>query len=108
MDIDDTLEIDIENKYINDKEKTKFTIEEAIYILKRKDFCDEVENIAIQTLLSELEKNNKIYNFCRRELAFERRLKREKRKPDEFNQGRFYVCENIKEILTNKVEESEK
>lgn len=58
MDIDDTLEIDIENKYINDKEKTKFTIEEAIYILKRKDFCDEVENIAIQTLLLELEKKD--------------------------------------------------
>lgn len=48
---------------------------------------------------------DKIYDFCRRELAFEKRLKREKRKPDEFNQGRFYVCENIKAIITNKVEE---
>lgn len=67
---------------------------------------------AIEVVLSELDKKDKIkdkiYDFCRRELAFEKRLKREKRKPDEFNQGRFYVCENIKEILTNKVEESEK
>ena len=69
MDIDDTLEIDIENKYINDKEKTKFTIEEAIYILKRKNFCDEVENIAIQTLLSELEKKDKIIDLMAEELA---------------------------------------
>lgn len=47
---------------------------------------------------------NKLEYFYR-ELAFEKRLKREKRKPDEFNQGRFYVCENIKAIITNKVEE---
>lgn len=64
-------------------------------------------NKIIDLYNKEKEKNNKIYNFCRRELAFERRLKREKRKPDEFNQGRFYVCENIKEILTNKAEESD-
>lgn len=58
---------------------------------------------SIETLLTayekEKEKNEKIYNFCRRELAFERRLKREKRKPDEFNQGRFYVSENIRKII---------
>lgn len=65
--------------------------------------------ISFETILNELDKKDKIidkiYDFCRRELAFEKRLKREKRKPDEFNQGRFYVCENIKAIITNKVEE---
>ena len=64
---------------------------------------------AIETILFELRREckiiNEIYDFCRRELAFEKRLKREKREPDEFNQGKFYVCENIKAIITNKVEE---
>ena len=45
------------------------------------------------------EKNKKIDEFCRKELAFERRLKREDREPDEFNQGRFYVSENIRKII---------
>lgn len=47
----------------------------------------------------EKEKNKKIDEFCRKELAFERRLKRENREPDEFNQGRFYVSENIRKII---------
>lgn len=47
----------------------------------------------------EKEKNKKIDEFCRKELAFEKRLKRENREPDEFNQGRFYVCENIRKII---------
>ena len=59
--------------------------------------------IAIETLLTayekEKEKNNKIDEFCRKELAFERRLQRENRQPDEFNQGRFYVSENIRKII---------
>lgn len=50
----DKLETDIENKYIKYKENVKFTTEEAIYILKRKDFCDEVENIAINRLIEEI------------------------------------------------------
>lgn len=58
---------------------------------------------AIETLLTayekEKEKNKKIDEFCRKELAFERRLKRENREPDEFNQGRFYVSENIRKII---------
>ena len=72
-------------------------------------FSKGPNDLAIETILNELDKKDKIidkiYDFCRRELAFEKRLKREKRKPDEFNQGRFYVCENIKAIITNKVEE---
>ena len=45
------------------------------------------------------DKNKKIDEFCRKELAFERRLQRENREPDEFNQGRFYVSENIRKII---------
>lgn len=53
IEINDKLETDIENKYIKYKENVKFTTEEAIYILKRKNFCDEVENIAIENLIKE-------------------------------------------------------
>lgn len=57
----------------------------------------------VETLLTayekEKEKNKKIDEPCRKELAFERRLKRENREPDEFNQGRFYVSENIRKII---------
>lgn len=56
IEINDKLETDIENKYIKFKENVKLTTEEAIYILKRKDFCDEVENIAIENLIQENKK----------------------------------------------------
>ena len=60
----------------------------------------ETENKMLKTELEkEKEKNKKIDEFCRKELAFERRLKRENREPDEFNQGRFYVSENIRKII---------
>ena len=62
-----------------------------------------VDVYKLQDLLTayekEKEKNKKIDEFCRKELAFERRLKRENREPDEFNQGRFYVSENIRKII---------
>ena len=84
-------------------------IEEAIKNLKVLIGLEEFnklsykENKAIETLLTaygkEKEKNKKIDEFCRKELAFERRLKRENREPDEFNQGRFYVSENIRKII---------
>lgn len=48
MKVNDELEIDIENKYVN---KVVFTLEESIYILKRKDFCDEVEDMALDRLI---------------------------------------------------------
>jgi len=67
---------------------------------------DNIDIKAIETLLTayekEKEKNKKIDEFCRKELAFERRLKRENREPDEFNQGRFYVSENIRKIIVEE------
>ena len=60
----------------------------------------ETKNRMLKSELEkEKEKNKKIDEFCRKELAFERRLKRENREPDEFNQGRFYVSENIRKII---------
>lgn len=71
--------------------------------IKGKDTMKENLVEAIETLLTayekEKEKNKKIDEFCRKELAFERRLQRENRQPDEFNQGRFYVSENIRKII---------
>ena len=76
------------------------TLLTAYETLKDEDFS---KRLSIDELLIELEKekekNKKIDEFCRKELAFERRLKRENIKPDEFNQGRFYVCENIRKII---------
>lgn len=51
MELEEQLEIDIENKYIKNKENTEFTIEEVLYILKRKYFCDEVEDMAINRII---------------------------------------------------------
>jgi hypothetical protein len=67
VDIDERLEESIENKYMQDdkgKNEMKLTIEESVYVLKRKDFNSYVEEKAIETLLTayekEKEKNKKI------------------------------------------------
>ena len=90
-------------------EESKINLKNLICEYKRTiqlygDFFIGLQEIqAIETLLTayekEKEKNNKIDEFCRKELAFERRLQREDREPDEFNQGRFYVSENIRKII---------
>lgn len=41
----------------------------------------------------------KIEEYCRKDLAFRRRLDRDGRQPDLFNQGRFCVCDEILNIL---------
>ena len=59
MDIDERLEESIENKYMQDdrgKNEMKLTIEESVYILKRRDFNMYVEDKAIETLLTAYEK----------------------------------------------------
>lgn len=55
MNIDEKLEESIENKYMQDdkgKNKMELTIEESVYILKRKDFNTYVENKAIETVIN--------------------------------------------------------
>lgn len=63
------------------------------------DIFIEAIEILLTAYEKEKEKNEKIDEFCRKELAFERRLQRENRQPDEFNQGRFYVSENVRKII---------
>ena len=66
MNIVENLEESIENKFMQDdkgKKKMKLTVGESIYILKRKDFNAYVEDQAIETILNELEKKDKIINL---------------------------------------------
>lgn len=55
----------------------------------------------------EMEKKDKIIEEIQEELrdhiGFENRLKRENKEPDLFNQGRFYVANNINNILKGKL-----
>lgn len=48
---------------------------------------------------------DEIKEEVRNHTSFENYLKRQDKEPDLFNQGRFYVADNIKEIL-NKVKEN--
>ena len=80
-------EIGIISKYLNFNEicgtrNFKEAIETVLYMLKEKD------NII-----------NKVEKETREHIGFENRLKRENREPDLFNQGRFYVANNINNIL---------
>ena len=50
---------------------------------------------------------NNIEKYCKKDLAFRRRLDRDKRTPDLFNQGRFVVCEDILKILKGEYLEDE-
>lgn len=64
------------------------------------------DSIAIETVLNLLEKKDKIIDEIQEEvldhIGFENRLKRDNREPDLFNQGRFYVANNINNILKGK------
>lgn len=83
-------------------EELRMDIEEAIKELESLSPSER----AIETILKELEKKDKIINKISEEvkenLAFERRLKRDKTEPDLYNQGRFYVSDNINNILKGK------
>lgn len=62
--------------------------------------------VAIGTVLTLLEKKDKqideIQKEVRDHIGFENRLKRDNKEPDLFNQGRFYVANNINNILKGK------
>ena len=59
-----------------------------------------------QKLKTELKKKDNMINEIQREIrdhiGFENRLKRDNKEPDLFNQGRFYVANNINNILRGK------
>lgn len=55
-----------------------------------------------------LKKKDKIINEIQKEvnphIGFEKRLKRENQEPDLFNQGKFFVANNIEDILKGRGE----
>lgn len=67
----------------------------------RIDFENKMSELA--NLQAEKEKKDKIIDKIQKEvrehIGFENRLKRDNREPDLFNQGRFYVANNINNIL---------
>ena len=99
MDIDERLEESIENKYMQDdkgKNKMKLTAEESFYILKRRDFNSYVEEKAIQTVLEELDKKDKIINLMAYDLMHIDLI------PYRIN---IFTKEQLIEQYANKVEE---
>ena len=100
----------------NEKEAIKH-IEDEVYSIEGLEiqeitfYSKGVEDIKIMLNLiqkrqKEIEKKDKIINKVQEEvhdhIGFENRLKRDNREPDMFNQGRFYVANNINNILKIK------
>lgn len=56
----------------------------------------------IQTIKKKDNTLNKVQEEVRDHIGFENRLKRDNREPDMFNQGRFYVANNINNILKGR------
>lgn len=105
--------VEIENKTnillaieILKKLKSKVTLVEADEKEYRLPFLMDIEKQAIETVLEELEKKDKMIDEIQKEvrdhIGFENRLKRDNKEPDLFNQGRFYVANNINNILKGK------
>lgn len=61
---------------------------------------------AVATLLQAYKEDEKVIEKIKKEvrehIGFENRLKRDGKEPDLFNQGRFYVADNIRDILEIK------
>ena len=91
---------DKEKKAIEQLEKI-MTLSDSVLVLTKND---NIPNLKI--VLNLIQKQEKVIDYidtyCRKELAFKRRLERDNRTPDLFNQGRFGTCENILEIINRK------
>lgn len=74
--------------------------------LEKKDIDIIEAKEANRQLSIELQKKDKIIDEIQKEvrdhIGFENRLKRDNKEPDLFNQGRFYVANNINNILKGK------
>lgn len=72
------------------------------------DHCTDIVNVLelIKKQQSELEKKDKMIELIKEEIrdhiGLKNRLKRDEREPDMFNQGRFYVANNVNNILKGK------
>ena len=115
----------VEHTFYENKEKgtnnlQKITLykDGILDILKLLNIVEKVQRE--NDLLNEYVKENEIYkknlfdygekkdkqiklivNEVKTNLAFENRLKRENEEPDLFNQGKFYICNIINNILKN-------
>ena len=86
----------------------KFTTEHKFYNIKHSDNLEDNIEIVLK-LIEKLqkeneelkEKENKIYKEVQKSLAFEKLLIVKERKPDLFNQGRFYISQIIYDILND-------
>ena len=98
---------------MNEEEKAIDYIGNTTYKFLEHPFCNinKVEmNLydfkQIEILLNLIEKQKKEIENIKKEvqehIAFENRLKRDGTEPDLFNQGRFYVANNIKDILDGR------
>lgn len=80
------------------KERLKYDISAGEYSTTKTE--------VLETVLNLLEKKDKIIDEIQKEvrdhIGFENRLKRDNREPDLFNQGRFYVANNINNIMKGK------
>lgn len=74
--------------------------------LEKKDIDIIEAKEANRQLSVELQKKDKIIDEIQKEvrdhIGFENRLKRDNKEPDLFNQGRFYVANNINNIMKGK------
>lgn len=81
-------------------------IETVLNLLEKKDIDIIEAKEANRQLSVELQKKDKIIDEIQKEvrdhIGFENRLKRDNREPDLFNQGRFYVANNINNIMKGK------
>lgn len=111
MDLDD-MELKA-TREANGANRHKGNMEEDIEILQ--NFINEDWNCkytltkvkqSMKNILAELEKKDKVIEDIKEEvrdhIGFENRLKRDNREPDMFNQGRFYVANQINDILKRK------
>lgn len=104
------IEYEKENKDKINKADELIEIQETVLNLLEKKDKDIIEAKEANRQLSiELQKKDKIIDEIQEEvldhIGFENRLKRDNREPDLFNQGRFYVANNINNILKGKLNE---
>ena len=85
--------------------KDKIELEEAIKylnIIKEKDLTKLGYVFGKEAIRTVSKIINEIQKEIREHIGFENRLKRDNREPDSYNQGRFYVANNINDILNKK------
>ena len=90
-------EVEKENQKLKTElEKKNKQIEQYQNMLATNDMLHVLECEKKDNMINEIQKE------IRDHISFENRLKRDNKEPDLFNQGRFYVANNINNILKGK------